>query len=888
MEATQDGLWDWDIINGRNHFNTRYYTMLGYMPGEFPATSDKWISLIHPDDKEKTVDINNDCIENRISSFRIEYRIKTKSGAWKWILGRGKAVSRDKNGRATRMVGTHTDISERKSSEEALRESEEKYRILFENAGEAVFIVQNDLIVFANHMTAELSCVPVNELIGRNLFDFSYEKDRELDKEFLFKLMNGETNKINRELRYQRGNGTVGWLNINAVKILWNGQPASLNFASDISEQKFIEDSLKKSEERYRFLIENMRDIIWQTDPHLNFTFINNYVEIITGYTPDELIGKPLFILLSDKSKDYVKDRSLVFKEKLLRGESVGHSTFEVEMISKEGLKKWVEINSNPVFNDQQELVEFYGVSRDITDRKLAEEALLDKSIELERYFTSALDLLCIADIDGKFKKLNPEWESALGYKIDELIGTKFFDYIHPEDLQLTIEAVNKLSSNKAVLNFTNRYKHKNGTYKWMEWRSYPEGNLIYAVARDITDRKSAEEDRIEMERRMLHVQKLESLGVLAGGMAHDFNNILMAVLGHAELALMDLPLMSPARDSLLEIENAARRAADLSRQMLAYSGRGKFVIEAIKLGELVSEMVHLLKASISKKALLNLNLEKEIPAIEGDATQIRQILMNLITNASDAIGDNSGVISVSTGVIECHRDYLSNTFLDDKLAEGLYVYLEVSDTGCGMDKATIDRIFEPFYTTKFTGRGLGMAAVLGIVRGHKGAINIYSEVNIGSTFKLLFPAVNITSENSKSESKLFNPIKEKKGAILLVDDEETIRYVGKRMLERLGFEVITAVDGIDACKQYEDNMSKIQLVLLDLTMPQRDGEETYREMRRLNSKVRVILTSGFTEQEITARFAGKGLAGFIQKPFSMSDLTEKIFEVINYYGPPS
>ncbi|MGA2497108.1 MAG: response regulator [Tepidisphaeraceae bacterium] len=397
----------------------------------------------------------------------------------------------------------------------------------------------------------------------------------------------------------------------------------------------------------------------------------------------------------------------------------------------------------------------------------------------------------------------------------------------------------------------------------------------MIGTIQDITERKRAEEERLALQRQMEQTQRLESLGVLAGGIAHDFNNLLMVVLGYADLAMRQASPMSPARESLAEIEKAGRRAAELCRQMLAYSGRGKFILETIVLGSLVEEMAHLLKATISKKAMLTLDLEKSIPPMEGDAAQVRQIVMNLITNASEAIGDRSGVIRISTGAMECSRAHLSATYLDDNLAEGLYVYIEVADTGCGMSRETIGRMFEPFFTTKFTGRGLGMAAVLGIVRGHKGAIHISSELGTGTTIRVLFPAHGNGTARAIVAARPADPSSKATGRVLLVDDEDTLRLLGSRMLGLIGYEVLTAADGQQAVELYQSRWKDIDVVVLDLTMPRMDGEETLLALQHVNPEVRVVMTSGYTEHEIFTRFAGKRLAGFLQKPYTLSTLKE-------------
>jgi PAS domain S-box-containing protein len=394
----------------------------------------------------------------------------------------------------------------------------------------------------------------------------------------------------------------------------------------------------------------------------------------------------------------------------------------------------------------------------------------------------------------------------------------------------------------------------------------------LVGIHTDITERKRAEEEREQLEHQLLHSQKLESLGVLAGGIAHDFNNILMAIIGNADLALMRINKESPAVENLHKIEQASARAADLAKQMLAYSGKGKFVIESLNLNCLLEEMLHMLEVSISKKAVLRFNLHDSLPAVEADATQLRQIIMNLVINASEAIGDKSGVIAITTGCMDCDRNYLKDVWLDENLNDGQYAYLEITDTGCGMDRETMAKIFDPFFTTKFTGRGLGMAAVLGIVRGHNGAIKVYSELKKGTTFKVLLPASTRPHEifNHDSHTDDWHG----SGTVLLVDDEETVRGVGKEMLQELGFNAITANDGRDALDIFK-HTPNISYVILDLTMPHMDGEQCFRELKRLNHNVKVILSSGYNEQEVTQKFVGKGLAGFVQKPYKLSVLRD-------------
>jgi len=375
---------------------------------------------------------------------------------------------------------------------------------------------------------------------------------------------------------------------------------------------------------------------------------------------------------------------------------------------------------------------------------------------------------------------------------------------------------------------------------------------------------------------------------VLAGGIAHDFNNLLVAILGNADLALLDLSPVSPARPMIEDVKMAAIRASELTNQMLAYSGKGRFVVEALDLNELVEEMSHLLRVSISGKTVLNLHLADNLPAVQADASQMRQIVMNLITNAADAVGEKSGVVSISTGAMEASRDYLSETYVNENLPEGYYVYLEVSDTGCGMDEETRAKLFDPFFTTKFAGRGLGMAAVLGIVRAHSGAVKVYSERGKGSTLKVLLPCSEEAIEALGREGPTEQPgeLGRCTGTVLVVEDEDTVRNVAKMMLERAGFDVLTAADGREGVELFREHADRVGAVLLDMTMPGLSGEETFRELRVIRRDVRVILCSGYNEQDVTSRFVGKRLAGFMQKPFELHALIAKVRDVLGTTGP--
>ncbi|WP_306591510.1 response regulator [Geothrix sp. 21YS21S-4] len=397
-------------------------------------------------------------------------------------------------------------------------------------------------------------------------------------------------------------------------------------------------------------------------------------------------------------------------------------------------------------------------------------------------------------------------------------------------------------------------------------------------------ERRSSEGARAVLERQMQHAQKLESLGVLAGGIAHDFNNLLTAMLGHLNVAQVKLAPESPARPHLESLERIIHRAADLTRQMLAYSGKGRFVVRSYDLNHVVKEVTHLLEVSIPKKITLRFQLAPDLPPVEADAAQIQQVIMNLVTNAADAIGETEGTIRLSTAVMEADRGYLDQILHGSDLPTGTYATLEVSDTGCGMPPEIQARIFEPFFTTKVTGRGLGLSATVGILKGHRAGMRIYSEPGGGTTFKLLFPITDVKTEEEDTPAP--PPALARNVTVLLVDDEEMIRDSAAAALRSIGLSVVTASNGREAVDAVLREDRKVDLILMDLTMPHMDGREAFRAIRRHRPDLPVILTSGYNAQESIQDFLGRGLAAFLQKPFTVRALEQTVLDVLAKHRP--
>jgi PAS domain S-box-containing protein len=486
---------------------------------------------------------------------------------------------------------------------------------------------------------------------------------------------------------------------------------------------------------------------------------------------------------------------------------------------------------------------------------------------------------------------LNKAGERISGYGRDEVANLHIEDILVEEHRELAAQMVKRKLAHDDPTRYELAFLAKDGHVVPVEVSTrviYEDGRPvgIQGIARDISERKRNEEERLRFEAQLQHAQKLEGLGVLAGGIAHDFNNLLVGMLGYASLAMLKLPQDSPARAYVEQIEITAKRAAELTNQMLAYSGRGAFTIRPIQLNKLAEELGRLLGASIGKKITLEYSYSPGLPIIQGDPAQLQQVIMNLITNASDAIGDEAGVIRVSTTAVRADRAYLSETYLDEDLAEGVYVCLEVSDTGGGMDRETQAKIFDPFFSTKFAGRGLGLAAVLGIVRGHRGAIKVYSEKGHGATFKILFPAAAFTEETITTAESIIRADRELEawsasGAILIADDEENARNVAQAALEMHGLKTLAAKDGREALELFQQHRSDIRAVLLDLMMPVMDGEEAFRHITALSPETPIIMSSGYTEQDVVERFTENKPTAFIQKPYTVKELVRKVRRVI-------
>ncbi len=639
--------------------------------------------------------------------------------------------------------------------------------------------------------------------------------------------------------------------------------------------------TLKGADEAYRVMVQNMAEGAVTLTRDGLILFSNQQFASMLGIPLEHVIGSSIhdFIAIGDAPVVYA----------LLAG-SAPPAT-EVRLKKADSVLVPAHLSASALLLDDAECVCL--IVTDLTELQRHRE--IQRAEELSRESEARLRALgdnlpegaiyrYREDLDGTrhFEFVSAGIERLTGVPAAEIMrdSAAVYRLIVPEDLERYQAAVNRSREQLVRFEIELRQRHRTtGELRWALLRSMPsrvpDGSTVWeGIQLDMTEQKRAAEQLRIREDQVRQAQKMESIGVLAGGIAHDFNNLLTGVLGNASLALDSMSAWDQNRSLIEELIVSATQAADLTRQLLAYAGKGRFVVRPIDISETVRQVSNLVRSSVPAIIEIDFDLADGIPSAQADAGQIQQILMNLVLNASEAIGERPGRISIHTLTRGLDAAAIEQSRLD--IPEGAYVCLEVRDTGPGMDEAVKAKVFEPFFTTKFAGRGLGLAAVHGIVRAHKGAVVVESQPGNGAHFTVLLPAVNaFPSAKPELTARVQNP--STAGTVLVVDDEDAVRSVVKATLERSGYRVLLAGNGIEAIEIFQQAPDQVAVVLLDLTMPLMSGEETLHRLRTIRPDIPVLLSSGYNQIEIIQRFTGQGLAGFIAKPFSPATLIAKI-----------
>lgn len=624
-------------------------------------------------------------------------------------------------------------------------------------------------------------------------------------------------------------------------------------------------------------------DLISIIDLNHTITRVNKAMAERCGLTVEAIVGRKCHEVMHDTSAPH----PFCPQKRMIQG-GIGHSS----QVEEKRLNSVFDITVSPLYNTEGELTACVHVAHDITERKQAEEKLRESEEKYRKLANEERVILNSSPVgicmlkNRKILSSNPAFDLIFGYEVGTTLGLDtavlYFDDEYYESVgQNAYPALNSGNSYfaEAIM------KRKNGSTFWCSLIGHAitpgcleDGSIWIFI--DITERKRAEEEKLLLENQFRQAQKLESLGVLAGGIAHDFNNILTVILGHCYMAIEDLIPAEKLKSTFRQIETAGNRAADLCRQMLTYAGKSPQSKTRVNLLLLVDEIVKMLQSAIKKNVTIHLDLKRDVPEIKGDTGQIQQIIMNLIINAVEAIGEANGTITVGLEKMVVASDQTSTDTFGSAVNAGIYSCLVVSDTGCGMDEETQKRIFEPFYTTKFTGRGLGMSAIHGIIKSHEGILQLHSTPGVGTTFKILFP---VPAESDATEVTLTEtaPAEKTGGTVLLVEDEQALLMMGTALLEAMGLSVVTASNGSEARNIYRERGSDINVVLMDLIMPVMGGIEAYHELRKINQKVPIIICSGYGVDSVEDIIKNDPHSGFMHKPYKPNELRDVVMGMI-------
>ncbi len=872
LGAGRVGIFEWDIPTGRIICSPSGELIHYRVPGTFAGTYEALLDMVHPSDRERFDAAVSQALEQK-SDYCVEYRVVAPDNTIRWVEGRGR-VDSDSPGRAQRMIGVCADVTERRQTLDSLRRGDEPYGNIVEAANEGVWLLDtHGRTLYVNWRLSLMLGYAADELVGRRLPQFCFPDDAQAVEDYIESNLQGTAQEFEFRFRHKDGSEVLVFASTTPARVA-GSIIGALGLFWDVTARKKAEQALRQSQERFRQLAENLDDVFWVADPVSGkVIYVSPAYDRVWGRRAEALYEN----FLDWAEAIHPDDRERV---RVSLGANAVHDRVDQEyrILRPDGSVRWIHDRRFPVRDEALGVDRLVGFAADITELKNAELSLRLSEGKLRALLESASEGIVATDGEGRILLVNGMSERLFGYRREELFGQPI-EILLPEDLRAIHRGhrqtyVDHPRARPMGAGMALTARRKDGTTFPVEisLSFTQEGGplVVLALITDITERKRIEE-------RLRETAKLESLGVLAGGIAHDFNNLLTGVLGNASMVMEQLPPESSVRALIAEVVRSADRAAHLTQQMLSYSGRGRFVIRPVNLSEFTRDMVMLLQSSIPRTVQLQLDLRADVPPVDADIAQLQQVIMNLVINGAEAIGDAPGVVAVRTGVREFAPGGIPASLRESGVVPGRYVFLEVRDTGHGMDELTVRRIFDPFFTTKFTGRGLGLAAVQGIVRGHRGAIEVETLPGQGSTFTVLLPESSLHVTRTPEKVRQHQAGRVGSGTVLIVDDEGAIRKMARTMLEQVGYTVILAENGEEAVSIFRKTASQISAVLLDMTMPVMSGAETLRQLRELKPDIPVILSSGFSRIEALERFQGATIQGFVQKPYTPAQLIEKI-----------
>jgi PAS domain S-box-containing protein len=850
---------------------------------------------IHPDDVDA---YDAEVIRARQSKdrFEIEFRLKTKNGDYRSLHSLGISMHSAQGVQWQCML---VDVTELRRASEAARRSEERYREIFDRSHDAivVFRPEDELILDANERALQLYGYSRGEFVGKSFSMVSLSNER-ARRAVDVTMTDGVFS--DSAWRQRKRDGSIIHVDVVSSVIDFEGTKAIVSLNRDVTGRLKTESALSESERRYKSFVKHSSEGVWCIDfpihasvtlpideqvrlfyEHGTVTECNDAMARMYGLErAEQLLGRRLAEMMPADVQSNVDYLRAIIQNGYRVEDAESHE------IDVNGEVKYF-LNSVMCVVEEGQIVRAWGIQRDITAKRMAEQALaqarerLRMAVECADFGTWTYDLTT-RTVTGDARYLSFfGFEPNSGPIPAAILRAK----VYPDDMDAVLQAAQESEATGSLYRLEYRVLMPDGRLRWLSSRgargTHADGvtPVIAGTTMDITEAKIAAEERERLAEQLRQAQKLESLGVMAGGIAHDFNNLLVAIMGNAALALKALPPDAEAHRSISRIEQAAARASDLTRSLLTYAGRDLAEPQPIDIKMVVREMVDIIEVSIDRSANVTVDLGEEIPEVNADPTQCRQVVMNLLSNASEALEGKPGRINVRAFVETLGEAELSTLHTQGCAQAGRFVCLEVTDTGCGMDPTVQARLFEPFFTTKFTGRGLGLTAVLGIMRRHNGAIGIKSKPGEGTRFRVYFPASTLPAKTKRAAGPAPVP-STGTGTILVIDDEAMVRDVARMCLEDAGFRVVAKPDGPQAILFAQEG-SSFDGILLDMTMPSMSGPEVFAQIRRLRGVVPVLLTSGYAEENAAEQLLAEPKVAFIQKPYRPVQLVKAMQDLI-------
>jgi len=918
LNGAQLGLWDYNLQTGDAFISPQRATMLGYSPEELDPHFSSWGKLVHPDDIERVTYAFNAHVQGQTPIYQCEHRLRNKDGEYVWVLARAKVVEWDSNGNPVRLVGTSLDVSDRKQAEEelqrtyeelecrveertaelaaanaqlrrqiaerkrieeALKESEEKFRSVVQSTREGVCVLQDGVLKFVNSAMLISSGYSEDEVVGRQFVNFIYPEDREEAFRRYSKEVAGQDQSRRFTFRFVDKSGNIRWLEGSTGKISWEGKPGVSLFGTDISERRLAEEALQDSERTLKSLLAASPVGMLFTQ-HSKIKWANEAWMRMFGFEKEsEFIDQPTRILHPSK-ENYERVRKTLY-DNIEPGKV---SEVDAKLRKKDGSEIDAHIRINFLDPSDPAKGTISAIS-DISDRKRSEEELRRSEERLELALRGANLGLWDWNLRAGLAVWDQRSLEMLGYAPGEIQPDlrTFKSLIHPGDWPKVSEVINgHMEGRLPTFDLACRFRTKSGEWRWIlsqgkivAYDSDGKPLRMTGTSLDITERKLAEQERESLRAQLAQAQKMEAIGTLTGGIAHEFNNLLTIVLGYAELALAEKKEGESAFSDLQKIVYAAQRGAELVRSLLTFSRRSEMNLTILDFNHEVKQVKTLLDRTLPKIIEIKLDLFDGLRTVEADSGQIRQVLMNIALNARDAMPEGGKLTIRTANIDQEHFPAPPGTKPAD------CVLLTVSDTGMGMEKETLNRIFDPFYSAKGLAykTGLGLAVAHGIIEQHGGSITCESEPGKGTTFKMRFPVADERESNPISEKQQTPSGSE---TILIVDDEEYVRDLATRILTRAGYRVITAEDGRKAVDVYNKEMSRISLVILDLIMPRVGGKQCLEELLKIHPGLKVLIASGYSDAKSRDDLLQAGAKGFVGKPFQMSQLLKTIRKVLD------